>query len=822
LRGKAKLNIIKKAVALVLTAAFLFAQINWLVRINRQSVNAFDQIEYTEPSVTKVSVTSPSVTKVSVTSPSVTKVSETKPSVTKVSATSPSVTKVSETKPSVTKVSATSPSVTKVSETKPSVTKVSATSPSVTKVSETKPSVTKVSATSPSVTKVSETKPSGTKPAETKPGNNETEEPKNIYEEIPIESFRLSNLFPGFEGEICDYIEWWYSEWEDCRYIFLPSVADRNSFIVSYSAAEGTELYLDDQKIVSGSKFIIPEDKEEYTIKAGKKEYGKLKIMQSDIGCVFLTTASGGLNKLDSDRYKTAVDTGSAVFTDNQGNIQYSGELEKITSHGNSSWDYSAKKPYNIKLASKADLYGMGKAKRWVLLSNYLDHSMQRNRVTFEMARAAGIEPVADYEYVDLFCEGSYRGTYQICEKVEVQKNRVSIKDLEDEMKEINEKEPEDYERKSAGTEDKMKFKYVPDSYKYYDIPNDPKDITGGYLLQFQLWNRYERKTKSGFVTSRGQPVQIDGPEHASKAQVEYIRKFIQELEDAIYSETGFNSKGRHYSEYMDVDSFIRLYLINEFNLNPDSTGTSFYMWKDSDLRGDGKLHFGPAWDYDLAYDNFPTRATNADGKTGKTYVTDNLYAAYYPMTGYDAKKIENGDFYSCGISWAGQLYKQEGYLRRVAKVYKECFSEYIEKISDENNCLIKSFADDIISSAEMNNARWHMYGGIEFCIFKRPSGENFYECNDYLRKFASKRHKWLMELWSPLLPDEKYTLVCDVNNDGKTDEEDIDQLRRYISGEGEIAAPENADLSGDGKIDILDICILKQKVLEGGLKIKQ
>jgi len=549
------LNFIKKSAVVFLTAVIIYSQINWLVNINRQPVDASDQAD-------------------------------------------------------------------------------SSINSAQTSQTEAGPAETKPAQTSPA-----ETKPAETKPAETEPA----EEEKKPYEEIPVESFRIGNLFPGYEGEVCDYIDWWYSEWEDCRYIFLPSVADRKSLMVSYSAADGADIYLDDQKIISGGSFTLPDDKNEFIIKIGEKEYGKLKIMQSETGCIFLSTASGGLNKLDSDKYKTAVETGSAVFADDQGKIQYSGELEKITSHGNSSWDYSAKKPYNIKLAEKADLYGMGKAKRWVLLSNFLDHSMQRNKVAIEMARAAGIEPAVDYIYVDLFCEGSYRGTYQLCEKIEVQKHRVNIRDLEDLMKEINEKEPEEYERKSAGTEDDKKFKYVPDSYKYYDIPNDPEDITGGYLLQFQLCNRYERKTKSGFVTKLGQPIQIDGPEHASKAQVEYIRNFVQELEDAIYSETGFNSKGRHYSEYMDVDSFIKLYLLNEFVMNSDATGTSFYMWKDSDLRGDGKLHFGPAWDYDFAYDNFPTRVTNSDGKTGKTYVTDNLYVAYYPISGYDVKKIENG-----------------------------------------------------------------------------------------------------------------------------------------------------------------------------------
>lgn len=120
--------------------------------------------------------------------------------------------------------------------------------------------------------------------------------------------------------------------------------------------------------------------------------------MQSNTGCIYLNTLRGGLDELDAN--KGLIETGSALMLNSDGGIEYKGYIEKLTAHGNSSWDYSLKKPYNIKLASKANLYGMGKFKKWILLGNYLDHSMLRNKTTIEMSRAAGMEYAMD----SVFC----------------------------------------------------------------------------------------------------------------------------------------------------------------------------------------------------------------------------------------------------------------------------------------------------------------------------------------------------------------------------------------------------------------------------------
>ena len=486
------------------------------------------------------------------------------------------------------------------------------------------------------------------------------------------------------------------------------------------------------------------------------------------------------------------------------GGTEYEGPIPKFSAHGNSSCDYSKKKPYNIKLPQKENLYGMGKAKKWVLLSNYLDHSMLRNKLTEEMCRAAGMEYVMDSVFVDLYAGGSYRGTYQLYERVQIQKNRVNIRDLEDITEDLNDNDLESYPQAVVGAANANE--YMENSYKYYDIPNDPEDITGGYLMQFQLWNRYGLKCKSAFITSRGQAVGIEGPEYASKAQVEYIRGFVQDAEDAIYSDTGFNSKGKHYSDYIDIDSLITAYLVQEISMNIDGTQTSFYLWKDSDLKGDGKLHFSPAWDFDLSYNNFVTSRSNSDGKIGYSSVYSNLFAAYFPISGYDVSGRP-----TVGISWVGELFKYSGFTRRTAEIYTRRFEPFLTKLTEGESPYLTEIAESIRHSAEMSNARWHTYGGAKYSVFGSSSGPTFMDSVDIVRKFAANRKNWLTELWEP------YThLKGDVNADDKFDIADVVLFQKWLLKSKDTKLPlwQAADIYDDGQLDIFDLTLMKKELI--------
>ncbi|SHM12235.1 CotH kinase family protein [Ruminococcus flavefaciens] len=636
----------------------------------------------------------------------------------------------------------------------------------------------------------------------------EAEEEENlIYKELPISSFIVSDLSPQTDS-LFDRTNWSYSKWEDCHYIFLPATADRTKLIIDYNSDEGT-IYLDDEELVSGEYTDILSRKDEFQIKTAKgTDCGKLKIMQSDRGSIYIdTNGFCGFSKLFANRF---IDFPAySLMLDAEGNIVYEGEIKKVSSHGNSSWDYSKKKPYNIKLPKKADLFGMGKAKKWVLLSNYLDHSMLRNKLTEEMCKAAGMECTMDTVFADLYTDGEYSGTYQLCEKVQVQKNRVNITDLEEETEKVNEQELSSYERRIVGAE--KADEYMENSYKYFDIPNDPEDITGGYLLQLVQWNRYGLKATSGFTTSRGQCVSIEGPEYASKAQAEYIRGFVQDMEDAIYSDTGYNSKGKHYTEYIDLDSVARAYLVQEISMNIDATYNSFYFWKDSDLKGDGKLHFSPMWDFDLSYNNFITSRTNSDGNTGWSSLYNNLFAAYFPIHGSKLTIPESGRP-AAGISWLGQLYKCKDFHCRTADIYFKDFEPFLKKLTGGDSPYLTEMGKELSASAEMNNMLWHTYGGAKYCVFGSSSGATYLESVDIVRQFIEKRTNWLSSLWK-----NDRSSLGDINYDGEINVSDLLALQKWLMGSGRTVYLENADENSDGVVDVFDLCQLRSHLLNAG-----
>ena len=99
-------------------------------------------------------------------------------------------------------------------------------------------------------------------------------------------------------------------------------------------------------------------------------------------------------------------------------------------------------------------------------------------------------------------------------------------------------------------------------------------------------------------MSEYGQPVIIKSPEYAAKEQVEYIKNYYQEFENAVLSGDGYNHLGKHFTDYIDLESFAKMYVFQEFIKNLDAGLTSCYFYKDVG----NKIVAGPAWDFDSAF----------------------------------------------------------------------------------------------------------------------------------------------------------------------------------------------------------------------------
>lgn len=421
-----------------------------------------------------------------------------------------------------------------------------------------------------------------------------------------------------------------------------------------------------------------------YTVSCGDAQYALTVMASENLPAVYIETESGSLDYIHASKdNKESAD----IRIYEGGKLKLDSPLKQIKGRGNATWVDFDKKPYNIKFDDKTKVLGMDKAKKWTLLASASDLSIVRNPIAWYVANGLGIDFSSDYRIVDLYINGDYMGNYIICESVEVGKNRVNIYDLTGATEDVNDPDTELEEYPAGGTGENGAVPYYGDfpSAKWVNIPNDPEDISGGYLLECELPDRYLYEI-SGFITSRDQCVVVKEPECASQAQVEYISSYWQEAEDAIWSERGYNSLGKHYSDYFDVDSLVNMYILFEYSANGDGGKTSTYFYKDKG----GKIVAAPAWDFDHSFDEEPELWVS----NRQAY---NASSTNFNFT--DTPTIFN------------LLFRHEDFRAMVNARWAEIEDEIA---GDEIIDFINGLADEIEASAVMNGVRWGAFNSAE------------------------------------------------------------------------------------------------------------
>lgn len=277
-------------------------------------------------------------------------------------------------------------------------------------------------------------------------------------------------------------------------YLFLPSAADMSGLTFRFPGEtlllrteEGALTAVSGEPIDLTSLFSsTPEDGIFQIEMLLGGTAGTLRIMHSQyIASLFITSDDPDKDLRWVELSKSNKAKGSAVLMEESGTVLYEGALKQIKGRGNSTWEY-AKKPYQIKLDQSADLLLTGEpSKTWVLLSNYFDKTLLRNRIGLDLAAEMGMEYTSRCRPVDLYYDGSYRGSYLLTEKVEIDENRVDIHSLE-----------KDYEAANPDIEDFDSLPRIEDtaangySCQYIQGLNTPEDLSGGYLLETEYTQR--------------------------------------------------------------------------------------------------------------------------------------------------------------------------------------------------------------------------------------------------------------------------------------------------------------------------------------------
>ena len=565
------------------------------------------------------------------------------------------------------------------------------------------------------------------------------------------------------------------------NYLFLPASADLANLNVTItrSANDGSLVVAGDQgsQPVNGNAAALnvsalASETDGYrllTAKVGNGTAFTVRIMQAtNLPTIYLTSTNAntqGRSYVDSSKRNTT--TAALKMIDAAGSEISTMDIKELKARGNSTFTYAAKKSYQMKLETASDLLQNGEnVKTWVLLANYFDATLMHDKLFKDMAAALEMPYTASCDWVNLYYDGEYRGVYLLSEKNAVKDTGINITDLEAAYKDQN---PEYGTNMTTATGTNA----YGGSYTYTTGLTDPTDITGGYLLEL---NHDAPDEVNGFVTKKGKGVNVKSPEWCGDAAMEYISEYYQAFENAVYAMdengnyTGINDDGKHYYEYVDRDSLVKIFLLQELALSPDGFISSLYFYKDAN----GIMYAGPIWDQDMTLGTGWTKYISPD-TTDYHYLADAL--------------IQIPDFREAVIAY-----------------YNETFAPQANALIAENGT-IYGYADRLTDSAEMNFVLW------PYIRVGDPNNtEHIWKNTTYASVLADMQN-WLTQRIAKLNVTfaETVFVTGDVNGDGVVNSDDAVCILRYLAGYDVVVKIENGNVNGDGVVNSDDaVCILR------------
>lgn len=326
-----------------------------------------------------------------------------------------------------------------------------------------------------------------------------------------------------------------------------------------------------------------------------------------------------------------------------------------IKGRGNTTWIMD-KKSYALKFDKKISLLGDPKDKSWVLLANYADKTMLRNHIAFYMGRISNLDYTPRCHFVELMLNGRYNGTYQLCEKLKISDDRVNV----------------------GGD---------------------------GFLMEIDARATSESDSRFFVVNNLVQVVNIKDPDVEYYDDLyNYAKEYITIADAVLFSENFADSK-EGWQKYMDIDSFVDWYLINEIAKNIDAClYSSCYM----NLKRGEKLKMGPLWDFDIGLGNI-----NYDG----TYLTDGHW-------------IKNA-------SWFARLFEDPAFVTKIKERFNYFYSKREDIMREINaNVMYLKYA------VQENENRWHT-----FYTYTWPNYDIWGSYNNevqYLKEWINTRFEWL------------------------------------------------------------------------------
>ena len=568
------------------------------------------------------------------------------------------------------------------------------------------------------------------------------------------------------------------------NYLFLPASANLKSLnaVFTRSAETGDLVVMGDlssQNVSSTDPLdvsALASETDGYrtiTAKIGNGTAFTVRVMQATkLPTVYLTSTDAGTqgrSYVDSSKQNTT--TAALRMIDANGGEIAATNITELKARGNSTFTYAEKKSYQIKLETAADLLQTSEnVKTWVLLANYFDATLMHDKLFKDMAASLQMPYTASCNWVNLYYDGEYRGVYLLSEKNTVKSTGIAITDMEDAYKERNPGYGTDMQTTSGKNAYGM-------TYFYATGLTEPENITGGYLLEL---NHDRPDEVSGFITRQGKGMNVKSPEWCGEKAMRYISEYYQAFEDAVYATdetgayTGYNeSTGKHYYDYVDRDSLVKIFLMQELALNPDGFVSSLYFYKDA---GE-KMYAGPIWDQDMTLGTGWTKEISPD-------ITDYHYLAQ-------------------------ALIRIPDFRAAVIRCYTETFAPLAKELLAENG-VVNDYAARLTNSAKMNFVLWdYIRVGEPDKTGHIWQGATYASVLADMRSWLTKRISYLDSAFAETLYE-----VGDVNMDGVVNTYDAVLILRYAASfDDDDFNLQCADIDGNGVVNSYDAVLLLRRV---------
>ena len=241
----------------------------------------------------------------------------------------------------------------------------------------------------------------------------------------------------------------------------------------------------------------------------------------------------------------------------------------RLKLRGHTSYRYD-KKQYLIETMDKngesrpMEVLGLGEGETWVLNGSMADKSMLRNYLPYRVA-AEFMDDAPDCCYCEVVLRqdgvDTYQGVYLMIEAVAQGKDRIDIQ------------------------------------------PNKRNKSYTSYIVRRDRFTNFDTMLETYGRVNEFDPewigVKYPNAARQTPAVLDFITEDFSKTERVLYSQE--ENLFKTYDRYIDVDSFVDYFLVNEFFGNYDAGNHSTYMYKETG----GKLHIGPVWDFDQAMNNY-------------------------------------------------------------------------------------------------------------------------------------------------------------------------------------------------------------------------